>query len=65
LPTDREIPLPARNTASDFAAAYAPLVEELAGLRPPNATFLDAHTHLGLDEDGQTLSPEALIGSLT
>jgi GNAT superfamily N-acetyltransferase len=51
-------------TIADFAAAYLPFVEELADLRPPDATVIDAHTHLGADEDGQTLSPEALIGFL-
>ena len=49
---------------AEFAAAYAPFVEELAGLRPPDGIVVDAHTHLGVDEDGQTLSPEALIGFL-
>jgi hypothetical protein len=49
---------------AEFAAAYAPFVEELAGLRLPEGTVVDAHTHLGSDEDGQTLSPEALIGFL-
>ena len=49
---------------AQLAAAYAPFVAELAGLRPPDATVIDAHTHLGRDEDGQTLSPEALIGFL-
>jgi GNAT superfamily N-acetyltransferase len=49
---------------ADFTAAYAPFVEELAGLRPLDGSVIDAHTHLGADEDGQTLSPEALIGFL-
>ena len=48
----------------DFAAASAPFVEELAALRPADGIVIDAHTHLGADEDGQTLSPEALIGFL-
>jgi len=42
-------------------AAYAPFSEELEHLRPAGAPVLDAHTHLGADEDGQQLSPEALI----
>jgi hypothetical protein len=45
-------------------AAYAPLLEELARLRPPGTAVLDAHTHLGEDEDGQRLTPELLIASL-
>ena len=51
-------------TMAEFAAAYAPFVEELASLRPQDGIVIDAHTHLGADEDGQTLSPEALIGFL-
>lgn len=45
-------------------AAYAPFYEELVRLRPPGAEVLDAHTHLGEDEDGQRLTPDALIGLL-
>jgi hypothetical protein len=45
-------------------AAYAPLLEELGRLRPPGTAVLDAHTHLGEDEDGQRLTPELLIASL-
>jgi hypothetical protein len=44
--------------------AYAPFVEELGRLRPPGPVVLDAHTHLGEDEDGQRLAPEALIAAL-
>ena len=54
----------AAEAIAEFAAAYAPFVEELAGLRPPDGAVIDGHTHLGSDEDGQTLSPEALIGFL-
>jgi len=50
---------------AELAAAYAPFVAELAGLRPPDGIVIDAHTHLGADEDGQTLSPEALIPFVT
>jgi hypothetical protein len=45
-------------------AAFAPFAEELDRLRPPGAAVLDAHTHLGQDEDGQRLTPEALIDFL-
>lgn len=44
--------------------AFAPFAEELERLRPPGARVVDAHTHLGADEDGQRLAPEALIGFL-
>lgn len=47
-----------------FEAAYAPFYEELRRLRPVGAPVLDAHTHLGEDEDGQSLAPEMLIGLL-
>jgi predicted TIM-barrel fold metal-dependent hydrolase len=45
-------------------AAFAPFAEELERLRPAGAAVLDAHTHLGADEDGQRLTPEALIAFL-
>jgi hypothetical protein len=35
--------------------------EEIAALMPAGAEVLDAHTHLGVDEDGQSLAPKALI----
>lgn len=44
--------------------AYAPFSEELERLRPAGALVVDAHTHLGADEDGRQLSPEALIAFL-
>ncbi len=59
----RDTGAPGRAVA-DFEAAYAPFLEELAGLRPTDGSILDAHTHLGADEDGQTLAPEALVGLL-
>jgi hypothetical protein len=48
----------------NLEAAFAPFTEELARLRPADAPVVDAHTHLGADEDGQRLAPEALIGFL-
>lgn len=47
-----------------YAQAIAPFDAEVARLRPDGAEVLDAHTHLGLDEDGRSLSPEALLGQL-
>lgn len=47
--------------ATSFEEAYAPFAEELDRLRPPGSAVLDAHTHLGKDEDGQSLTPELLI----
>jgi hypothetical protein len=45
-------------------AAFAPFREEGGALLPGDAAVLDAHTHLGLDEDGQTLALDALIAAL-
>ena len=42
-------------------AAFAPLSEELGRLRPPGMAVLDAHTHLGEDEDGQRMAPDTLL----
>ncbi len=44
--------------------AFAPIIEELERLRPPGTAVLDAHTHLGADEDGQSLTPERLLAGL-
>jgi uncharacterized protein len=44
--------------------AYAPFREEGRALLPPGTQVLDAHTHLGVDEDGQSLELEALIAAL-
>jgi predicted TIM-barrel fold metal-dependent hydrolase len=48
----------------DVAAAYEPLVTEIDALLPAAAVVVDAHTHLGHDEDGQSLDPAGLIASL-
>ena len=45
----------------DPLAAYGPLVAELETLLPAGTIVVDAHTHLGRDEDGQSLDPDALI----
>jgi hypothetical protein len=49
---------------ADFAAAYAPFMAELGELLPPDATVIDAHTHLGLDEDGRSLDVPTLLEML-
>jgi len=46
-----------------YEDAIAPLAAELAGLAP-DCPIIDAHTHLGLDEDGRSLTPDALIAAL-
>jgi predicted TIM-barrel fold metal-dependent hydrolase len=48
----------------DLAAAYDPVVAEVKALLPDGATVVDAHTHLGLDEDGRSLDPTGLISAL-
>ena len=46
------------------ADAVRPFEEEAAALRPAGAEVIDAHTHLGLDEDGRSLSPAELLSML-
>ena len=46
-----------------YEEAIAPLAAEIAGL-VPDCPIIDAHTHLGLDEDGRSLTPEQLIAAL-
>jgi predicted TIM-barrel fold metal-dependent hydrolase len=45
----------------DLASAYETFFSELSELRPAGAEVLDVHTHLGLDEDGRSLTPEQLV----
>jgi hypothetical protein len=47
-----------------FQAAFAPIGAELRELLPAGSAVVDAHTHLGLDEDGRSLEPEALLAAL-
>ncbi len=47
-----------------YADALAPFLAEVEQLRPPDAEVIDAHTHLGLDEDGRSLSLEQLLAQL-
>lgn len=48
----------------DVATAFAPLAAEMNALLPAGAVVIDAHTHLGRDEDGQSLQPAQLISFL-
>ncbi len=50
--------------ASLYVDALAPFVGDVGRLRPPDAEVIDAHTHLGLDEDGRSLSVEQLLSQL-
>lgn len=47
-----------------YADALAPFLAEAQQLRPPGAEVIDAHTHLGLDEDGRSLTLEQLLSQL-
>ena len=48
----------------DLNAAFEPIMAEVKALLPADAAVVDAHTHLGRDEDGQSLERDALIGFL-
>jgi predicted TIM-barrel fold metal-dependent hydrolase len=48
----------------ELAAAYEPVMAEIDALLPAEAVVVDAHTHLGRDEDGQSLDPAGLIAFL-
>ncbi len=47
-----------------YADALAPFLAEVQSLRPPDAEIIDAHTHLGLDEDGRSLTLSGLLAQL-
>jgi predicted TIM-barrel fold metal-dependent hydrolase len=47
-----------------YAEALAPFLAEVERLRPPGAEVIDAHTHLGLDEDGRALTLAQLLAQL-
>ncbi|HWX87088.1 MAG TPA: amidohydrolase family protein [Solirubrobacteraceae bacterium] len=51
-------------SASLYADALAPFVAEAERLRPEGGEVFDAHTHLGLDEDGRSLDLETLLSQL-
>jgi uncharacterized protein len=52
------------NHASLYANALAPFAAEVERLRPVDAEVIDAHTHLGLDEDGRSLTLTQLLALL-
>jgi predicted TIM-barrel fold metal-dependent hydrolase len=47
-----------------YADALAPFLREVQELRPAQAEVIDAHTHLGLDEDGRSLTLAQLLAQL-
>jgi hypothetical protein len=47
-----------------YVRALAPFLADAAQIRPADAEVIDAHTHLGLDEDGRSLSLPALLALL-
>src|ERR1700677_2769612 len=49
---------------SRYTDALAPFLAETERLRPPEAEVIDAHTHLGLDEDGRSLALGQLLDQL-
>ena len=51
-------------SSSLYSQALAPFLEEVRRLRPAEAEVIDAHTHLGLDEDGRSLTLEQLLSQL-
>lgn len=51
-------------SASLYADAVAPFLAEGERLRPAGAEVFDAHTHLGLDEDGRSLDLQTLLSQL-
>jgi uncharacterized protein len=50
--------------AALYTDALAPFLAEARELLPVDAEVLDAHTHLGLDEDGRSLTLEQLLAQL-
>ncbi len=51
-------------SASIYRDALAPFLADGERLRPAGAEVFDAHTHLGLDEDGRSLDLETLLSQL-
>jgi uncharacterized protein len=47
-----------------YATALEPFLDETRRLRPADAEVIDAHTHLGLDEDGRSLTLAQLLAQL-
>jgi predicted TIM-barrel fold metal-dependent hydrolase len=50
--------------SSPYSQALAPFLAEVSRLRPAEVEVIDAHTHLGLDEDGRSLKLEQLLAQL-
>jgi uncharacterized protein len=53
-----------RVNESGYREALAPFEAEVRRLRPDDTEVIDAHTHLGLDEDGRSLTLEQLLAQL-
>src|ERR1700686_446281 len=51
-------------SASLYADALAPFLADAQRVLPAGTEVFDAHTHLGLDEDGRSLTLEQLLGQL-
>jgi hypothetical protein len=51
-------------SVSLYTDALAPFLAEGQQLCPPGAEVIDAHTHLGLDEDGRSLDLQTLLSQL-
>jgi uncharacterized protein len=47
-----------------YERALTPFLQDAQRLRPPEAEVIDAHTHLGLDEDGRSLDLQGLLEML-
>lgn len=47
-----------------YEQALVPFARDAARLRPSGAEVIDAHTHLGLDEDGRSLDLDGLLSIL-
>ncbi len=47
-----------------YRRALAPFEEDVRRLAPRDAEIIDAHTHLGLDEDGRSLDLDGLLAML-
>lgn len=51
-------------SGSLYASALAPFLAEVQRMRPEATEVIDAHTHLGLDEDGRSLTLPQLLSQL-
>jgi predicted TIM-barrel fold metal-dependent hydrolase len=52
------------DVAQILSRAAGPFREEMTRLRPSGAAVIEAHSHLGADEDGRTLAPDELHAML-